>query len=276
MKRIYEEYLHVPEDGKLKEKVFIMRIAVAIVCVVCCLSAMGFSAYAYFTSSITSSANTIKAASYSADAEITKDGSPVTAEADNPLDYLLENAGTYQVTLKATGTATTGYCKIEVTQGGTGEEQPEKMATIFTTQMAPGDQMIFTLVVNTAVQVVITPQWGTYSNRDIVISDGMTQEILFATESSTTSTDTTTNASVPEQQSEPAAQNPGETSTGTSEDTTGTPTETSTDTQTSSTETGKDEESVGNTGDTDTDDGASEGTGGDGTTEDDEDKVLHN
>lgn len=176
MKRLYEEYLHVPEDGKIKEKVFIARIVVAIVCVVCCLSAMGFSAYAFFTSSITSGSNTIVAATYGAEAVITSsEGTTLTAKADNPLLYENVATGTYAVSLKALGTAKNGYCKIEIIGS-------EKTVTLFTQQLPPGENMSFTLVLNGGANITVTPQWGTYSNRDVVVGDKSTQEIQLVTE----------------------------------------------------------------------------------------------
>ena len=175
MKRIYEEYLHVPEDGKIREKVFIARIAVAIVCVVCCLSAMGFSAYAFFTSSITSGSNTIVAASYGVGVAIaSSEDTPLTAKADNPLSYEAVGAGTYTVSINATGTASTGYCKIEIVGS-------EKTVTLFTQQLPPEVTMSFTLVTNGEADITITPQWGTYSNRDIVVGDKSTQEVKLVT-----------------------------------------------------------------------------------------------
>ena len=88
MKKIYEEYLHVPKEGKIKEKVFIMRVFVAIVCIIFCLSAMGFSAYAFFASSITSGSNTIVAATYGVEVVIASSGgTALTAKADSPLLY---------------------------------------------------------------------------------------------------------------------------------------------------------------------------------------------
>lgn len=176
MKRLYEEYLHVPEDGKIKEKVFIARIVVAIVCVVCCLSAMGFSAYAFFTSSITSGSNTIVAATYSVEVDVVPNGgTALAAKNDNPLIYENVGAGTYAMSLKATGNATTGYCKIEIVGS-------EKTVTLFTQQMTPGENMSFTLVLNGGAIITVTPQWGTYSNRDVVVGDKSTQEIQLVTE----------------------------------------------------------------------------------------------
>lgn len=171
MKRIYEEYLYVPEDGKIKEKVFIMRIAVAIVCVVCCLSAMGFSAYAFFTSSITSGSNTIVAATYGVEVVIaSSEGTSLTAKADNLLLYEDVAAGTYAVSLKASGTAKNGYCKIEIVGS-------EKTVTLFTQQLPPEAGMSFELVTNGKASITITPQWGTYSNSDVVVGDKSIQEV---------------------------------------------------------------------------------------------------
>ncbi len=171
MKRIYEEYLYVPEDGKIREKVFVMRIAVAIVCVVCCLSAMGFSAYAFFASSITSGSNTIVAATYSVEVDVVPNGgTALVAKEDNPLIYENVGAGTYAMSLKAMGNATTGYCKIEIVGS-------EKTVTLFTQQMSPEMGMSFELAINGEANITITPQWGTYSNRDEVVSDKSTQEV---------------------------------------------------------------------------------------------------
>lgn len=171
MKRIYEEYLYVPEDGRIKEKVFIMRVAVAIVCMVCCLSALGFSAYAFFSSSITSGSNTIVAATYGVEAVIvSSDNSRLMGNVDNPLLYEDVAAGTYTVSLNALGTAKKGYCKIEIVGS-------EKTVTLFTKQLPPKTSMSFTLVTNGTAKITVTPQWGTYSNEDVVVVDKSTQEI---------------------------------------------------------------------------------------------------
>lgn len=175
MKKIYEEYLHVPEEGKIKEKVFIMRVVVAIVCIVFCLSAMGFSAYAFFSSSITSGSNTIMAATYGVEVVIASSGgTALTAKADSPLLYGDVAAGTYAVSLKASGTAKNGYCKIEIVGS-------EKTVTLFTQQLPPEAGMSFTLVTNGKASITITPQWGTYSNSDVVVGDKSTQEIKLVT-----------------------------------------------------------------------------------------------
>ncbi len=176
MKRIYEEYLYVPEDGKIKEKVFIMRVAVAIVCMVCCLSAMGFSAYAFFSSSITSGSNTIMAATYNAEiivAENKQDGKGETLEEIEPstqagdmvhtfqLDSQENSAKEYTVGITATGNAKNGYCKIEIL--GADNEVSDWYYTI-----SIGQEMTlsFTIKCYESAKVRITANWGSCSETD--------------------------------------------------------------------------------------------------------------
>lgn len=176
MRRLYEEYLHVPEEGKIREKVLISRVVVAVIGILVWMSAMGFTAYAYFTSSITSGSNTITAATYGVEIEVVPNGgTAIEPNTENLLLYENVGAGTYAMSLKATGTATTGYCKIEIVGN-------EKTVTLYTQQMAPKEYMSFTLVLNGGANITVTPQWGTYSNRDVVVGDKSTQEIQLVTE----------------------------------------------------------------------------------------------
>ncbi|MBQ8558588.1 MAG: hypothetical protein IJ439_01175 [Tyzzerella sp.] len=115
MKRLYQEYFHIPEDGKIREKVFISRVVVAVVGILVWMSAMGFTAYAYFTCSVTSGKNTITSAMYALD---------ITAPEGVPEgsgSYTLDNSKgaenkDYQFVLKKSdsATASVGYCKIQV------------------------------------------------------------------------------------------------------------------------------------------------------------------
>lgn len=179
MKKLYEKYLHVPEEGRIKEKVFICRIAVAIVCMVCCLSAMGFSAYAYFTSSITSSSNIIQAASYSTDI-VVKDatGTEVTPTVeDSDYKYGL-GVGTYTVTLKAIGTAQKGYCKIVI-----GAVDDESSLKYFTVPMSPDEKesnnvITFTIECYQKTDVRIIANWGSCSETNATKLVGTSNENL--------------------------------------------------------------------------------------------------
>lgn len=171
MKRIYEEYLHVPEEGKIKEKVFIMRIAIAIVCAVCCLSAMGFSAYAFFTSSITSGSNTIVAATYGAEITVARDDNnpqtKVTPTVNQTIHTYSLVKGTYHVVIKATGNAQNGYCKIVI-----GDVESENSIKYYTIQMSTDEnasksQLEFVVeCYNDNAELHIIPNWGSCSEKE--------------------------------------------------------------------------------------------------------------
>ena len=171
MRKVYEEYLYVPEEGKIKESVFIMWIADAIVCMVCCLSAMGFSAYAFFTRSITSGSNTIVAATYNVEIQVSKDekGSLTkVTPTENQLIYTYDlSKGAYIVTLKASGNAKMGYCKIVV--GDMDAETSEKYFTIqiSTDETDENHQLEFQVeCYEERTQVHIIPNWGSCSEKE--------------------------------------------------------------------------------------------------------------
>lgn len=163
MRKIYQKYFALPEEGKgiMSECVFFARLAVSIVCIVLCMGAMGFTAYAYFTASVSSSMNQIQAANYSLSVQsieivpVNESGS-VVADESNPTKYRLQK-GMYDFTLKKSGNASTGYCKIKVNNN--------ENAVAVTRQIADGDLKVRIEVAQETV-VEFVACWGTYSNED--------------------------------------------------------------------------------------------------------------
>ena len=78
MKKLYEEYFYIPEDGKIRDKVMVVRVAVTVAVMLACLFAMTFSAYAYFSHSVTSDSNVIKSADYDLTVIVKNDADPST------------------------------------------------------------------------------------------------------------------------------------------------------------------------------------------------------
>lgn len=72
MKKIYEEFLKIPKNEKIREKVLMTRISLSIVIMVLCLGAMGITAYAYFSCNITSAVTTIQSARYELNVTVTE------------------------------------------------------------------------------------------------------------------------------------------------------------------------------------------------------------
>lgn len=120
MRKIYQKYFEIPEEGKgiMGEHVFFARLTVAITCIVLCMSAMGFSAYAFFTVSVSSNMNHIQAANYSLSVQSIEivpenESGSVVADSSNPIKYKLQK-GMYDFVLMKEGNANTGYCKIKI------------------------------------------------------------------------------------------------------------------------------------------------------------------
>lgn len=173
MRKIYQKYLEVPEEDKgiMGERVFFARLTVAIACIVLCMSAMGFSAYAYFTASVSSNMNQIQAANFTVKPEIVvtqnSDGS-ASHEANTAWKYVLQ-PGMYDITLTKEGTASTGYCLIKI-----GENQ------FYTQQLGAvkdvnGNEIV-TRTITIAVEkrdtaIEVTACWGTYSGNPLSISE---------------------------------------------------------------------------------------------------------
>ena len=160
MREIFYKYFKLPEENKgiISERIFFARLAVSVTCIVLCLSAMGFSAYAFFTASVSSNMNQIQAASYSlsAQASIVHEGigGSVAVDSQNPNKYTLQK-GMYDFTLSKSGNASTGYCKIRVNS--------EEVAV--TSQIA--DRPITVRIeVAQETEVEFISCWGTYSSSE--------------------------------------------------------------------------------------------------------------
>ena len=161
MRKIYQKYFELPEEGKgiMGEQVFFARLMVAIACIVLCMSAMGFSAYAFFTASVSSNMNQIQAANYALSVQSigivpeNANGS-VMADSLNPNKYTLQK-GMYDFTLAKSGNASTGYCKIFVNGN---EVAVTKQIT----------EETVTVRIETAQEIVVefVACWGTYSSEE--------------------------------------------------------------------------------------------------------------
>ena len=175
IRKIYNKYFKIPETGKLDEKVFYARITVSAICIVLCLAALGFNAYAYFTSDITSSQNVIASAGYDLEVVCKQTGTdtvieaqPLTTEESEARIHLAKTyvlpAGDYEFSLtKGTVGASTGYAMIRV----------EEQEALYTYQIGVTDEngtevsnRVVRIYVAQETKVTITPCWGTYSGID--------------------------------------------------------------------------------------------------------------
>ena len=124
MRKFYEEYFHIPENGKIQEKVMLTRVALTVTTMVLCLIAMSITAYAYFSHEASYGTHTIKAASFSTsvDVQIVDENGNVVETVDPLADtsaahkVALEKGKTYTITIAPIDTATaanTGFVIVK-------------------------------------------------------------------------------------------------------------------------------------------------------------------
>ena len=136
-KKLYNDFFAIRKSEKITDKVLMTRIFSSCGMIIACLLAMGISAYAYFSSSLSSSENKLVAANYSIDVSVKEDTKYNKLTGDT---YKVPD-GTHSLefSFDAIGNASTGYCKIVVT-----DKDHNVKATLFTVQIdTTPDEVIY-------------------------------------------------------------------------------------------------------------------------------------
>lgn len=207
MRKIYQKYFEIPEEGKgtMGEHVFFARLMVAIACIVLCMSAMGFTAYAFFTASVSSSMNQIQAASFDLEvAQIEPQTETLSASHESEKTYKLQ-PGDYKFVLERRGDASTGYCQIMIVKD-------EMTESVYTRQFgeskideSPVDRRTIQIEVEEETIVKFIPCWGTFNVEEKDRFDEQTQMIVVNKATDTpVVTSKPTATSIPESMSEPS------------------------------------------------------------------------
>ena len=171
MREIFSDEFDELKPKRVHEKVLYQRIAFTVVCILAYLSAMGFTAYAFFTADVTSSCNTIKSATYAMDCKITpEDGSEPFEAYSISLDGQDDFPKEYEIYIsidKQNNTAVTGFCVVEVLIDGDTKPIVYHTAQIWKEKCeaeGKSQSLTFTLTLNEAATVTFTPHWGTSSH----------------------------------------------------------------------------------------------------------------
>lgn len=158
----------VPKEGKVSDRTFLHSITVSIFSILLCMVMLSSVTWAWFSEDVSSNANTVQSASCEVDVSVTyvtvEDGSATkTLDRNEDGVYKFAARQVYTVTLTASGTASTAYCKFLV--GG----QPYYTAQIPTKASQNEDGTIvpnsisFTLQFTNATEVEIITRWGSCS-----------------------------------------------------------------------------------------------------------------
>ncbi len=125
--------------------------------IIFCSVCLASGTFAWFTASQTTATQTITAANYTVETTVYDGAGNIESVKGN---YNLESNKTYTVTIKAIGSASTGYCIVSL--GGTDIHTEQ-----FPTQdRADKKSLTFTLEINQAVNMEIVAQWGTSTKSD--------------------------------------------------------------------------------------------------------------
>lgn len=180
MRKIYQKYFEIPEENKgiIGEHVFFARLAVSIVCIVLCMSAMGFSAYAYFTASVSSNMNQIQAANFDLEVQIEAQTGTSSASCESEKTYKLQQ-GIYDFVLTKRGNATTGYCQIVVMKDATTEGESVSTRQFGKSKLdeSPVDTRTIQIEVEEETIVKFVPCWGTFNVEEMDRFDEQTCRI---------------------------------------------------------------------------------------------------
>ena len=174
MRKVWDEFFHIPKHGKVREKVMLMHIVLAIGTAVMCLAAINFGAYAFFSHTVTSGSNVIKAAKFETMVSVrSADQNSKSAESVKPISgneqsFKIEGlkvGKTYTVTVETTdnSTAKTGFITVSA---------DDCSETYYTQQLGTDDsakdgkteKISFELMITDDAVVYLNAQWGTSSH----------------------------------------------------------------------------------------------------------------
>lgn len=177
-RELYKEFFYIPKHGKVREKVMLARISVAISLILIYLASMSFTAYAYFAYSVSSNTNVIQSAEFVTTISVA-DQSNTAVEViemdENQSRVVLAKDVTYSVTIKSTGTSRTGFYVMNI----------EGSPAIFHTQQIGkpaadnviDESMTFYLKLSETTAVTFTSQWGTSVYYSDYVENGVNGEL---------------------------------------------------------------------------------------------------
>ena len=139
-------------NEKVTEKIFLRAMISSVLGIILCTVCLAGMTWAWFSDSVTNRSSTITSANFSVEVTVNK-GTDNTEILLTDGEYILEQSSEkYKVTLKATGTASTVYCKVNINE------------VIYTVQLNPNsnnDTFIFEIDCSgTSATVTFTPTWS--------------------------------------------------------------------------------------------------------------------
>ncbi|MBR5156625.1 MAG: hypothetical protein IKW59_02545 [Clostridia bacterium] len=153
MKKLYEKYLKVSENEKISDSVFKSRIILSVIAILACMTMMVSTAFAFFSSN-TSKSFTMNAAVWDIDVKEKNYG-----RISSVYTCLQTEGEVHEFTLSPCGTASQGYCIIEI-------KSPEGDVKEYCTTAFKGEKTLkIQAVAGCAISFI--PRWGKPDNYNI-------------------------------------------------------------------------------------------------------------
>ena len=159
-KRLFKSLFYVPKYEKVSEKSLSRIMLSSVFGILLCGICLAGLTWAWFTGSVSSTANTITAAKFTVDISVIEEGAttPLSPTEENgAYIYALDTDKTYTVTVKASGSATTGYCTVKL-----GSDTYHTIQLYYAGGEGKPKSVDFTVNASDGSPLVITPQWGTF------------------------------------------------------------------------------------------------------------------
>lgn len=186
MKKMWKSMNHKKQQPEVADRSFFRSLFLSVLSIVVCMICLVSATWAWVSDSIENKGGVIQTANYDIEVTVTEktvtvndvmttdaaaadtDGNVVTGQGKN---YQLQGNTEYMITLKAAGTATTGYCVVTV--GDT---------VYHTAQIHPEDTLSFYLIPAADSNVSFAAQWGTYSGEPEITENITIGNLVSSTE----------------------------------------------------------------------------------------------
>jgi len=159
MIRLCKNLFYKPKYGSDADSMMLKRLFSTVTTILVCLAAITFSAYAFFSGSVTSATNTLQASNFAT--TVTIQGSDEGIITQGKIQKHIFSPGTYTVTITADDNTTgTGFCVI--TASGT-TYYTQQLGVDLNAADGKRTEVRFQLDVKAAAKVVFDAHWGTNS-----------------------------------------------------------------------------------------------------------------
>ena len=150
--KVYRLFFHESKHAQKQNRSdgILNLLAPSIIGIILCSICLCGVSWAWFTASTSTGTTAIQAASYSVNVSAENESVKIASESGT-FTVTFTTAGSYTITLTPSGTAGTGYCKINFAD-----------VDHYTDQLSSGS-LHFTVCADADSKLTITPQWGCYT-----------------------------------------------------------------------------------------------------------------